>query len=530
MNKKSTKKVNHQERFEQLQRVAVALMEPGSPGQVLYRIVDNAVHLLRCDGGSIYLKKNDYELEFEVAINQTIDVAFEKRAIPIDGESVAAFCYRKKKALKIEDVYTADGPYKFDPTFDKATGYRTRSVLVQPLISTKGHSLGVLQLVNRKNEVGESWPMGDLGAIAKMPLFSDEDQRLLRSMASLASAAIENALLYSNIEKLFEGFVKAAVQVIEQRDISTRGHSERVAVLTVDLAKAVDRGGDAEVRDIHFSTQQLDELRYAALLHDFGKVTVREETLLKAEKLPVQDKFKIEKRIEGVLYRHEIEILNALLQTLHQEKRAPTDMDLARMQKAVEVYRARMQYLLNAVVELNRPTVLDEDKSKKIQELKEFRFVDETGASKDLLEKHELDFLSIPRGSLSKAERLEIEAHVTQTYKFLRAIPWGDKFSHMAEIAWAHHEKLDGSGYPRRLHAERIPLQSRIMTICDIYDALVAADRPYKKAVPVEKALAIIESETKSGKLDPRFLRVFIEARVFESEAFLALNREKKAA
>ncbi len=513
-------------RYEALQKIAAELIQPSNHSSTLARIVNYAVDLMCCDGGSLYLK-SEKELVFEVAVNKSIVPEFRTQRVSItDDQGLAGFVFREGTPLIITDAYQipVSSPYRFDDRFDRANKYRTRSVLVQPLVSSKGEKLGVLQLINRKPSTGQPWPSQDIKKLNKMPAFSKEDANLLRSFASLASASIENAKLYQNIENLFEGFVKAAVGVIERRDPSTRGHSERVAVLTVDLAEAVHRSNDAEVRQHRFTSTQFDELRYAALLHDFGKVSVPEATLLKREKLYEHDKDKIRRRLDSLVHGEELRLHREMVYKLANEKRVPSEMDLKRVDSLIKNYSDRFEEYWRTILELNEPTVIDEDKSKKIALLNAVELVDIKGEIQKLLDPKEVEYLSIKRGSLSAEERASIEAHVTQTYTFLKAIPWGDRFKDLAEIAYAHHEKLDGSGYPRKLKSEKIPVQSRIMTICDIFDALVAADRPYKKAVPLERALSIIEDEVKRGQLDPNLFRVFTEARVYESELFQTLN------
>lgn len=521
-------------RLEALQNIAIELIRIRDPHEVLSMIVNKAVDLLICDAGSLYLKHNDEKLIFEVSLNRSIQTNFEKRILPVSSSGIANYCYRTGKSVRVQDVYKLQegAPYAFDRTFDEKTGYRTRSVLVHPLRSSKGESLGVLQLINRKNDIGETWPSANAGRLEQMPDFTNEDDRLLESFAALASASIENATLYQNIAGMFEGFVHAAVDAIEVRDPPTRGHSERVAILTVDLAAKSDRSNDTEIKSLRFNEQQLNEIRYAALLHDFGKIGIREATLLKAEKLSEIEKIRIRSRFDEFTYANEIQSLREFVDTLYKEGRAPNDLEYTRIERHVREFRKKVENYWKLILSLNEPTVLDEDKSHKLEGMRSLTLRNYEGRLRNLLEPDELQVLSIKRGSLSEHERKEIEDHVTLTYHFLKKMPWSKELANVPEIAYAHHEKLDGTGYPRRIQAQMIPIPSRMMAICDIFDALVANDRPYKPSLPIPRALAILEDEAKMGKLDSRLLKVFLDAKVYSNPEFLKLTEipQKKAA
>ncbi len=518
-------------RFQVLQETAVELIQ-ASDQELLNTVVLRAMDLTACDGGSLYLASGPNQLTFEVAKNRTIALDFERTHIAVDGPSIAAHVFRTAEGVRVPDVYALapDCPFRFDPTFDNRMGYRTRTMLALPLISSKGQRLGVLQLMNRKQSEYDSWPSQSSAQLAKMPDFSDDDEMLLRSFAAIASASIEKSNLYRDIENLLQGIIQASVQAIESRDPATGGHSERVAVLTVELARKVSDSSETELRDIQFTPKQLQELRYASLLHDFGKISVHESVLLKPKKLFEEELLLIRTRLEHFGNAAEVRLLWDVLKSLAQERRPPADFDIARVQRAIGTERSRVEAVWKIINELNEPTILDSGKSHQLASLKDGTFLNSEGVASPILRPEEIKRLSIQKGSLSEEERLVIENHVTSTYRFLKEIPWTEDYRHVPEIAYAHHEKLSGAGYPRKLKAPEIPLQSRMMAICDIFDALVAADRPYKKAVPVEKALQILESETKAGGLDPRFLKVFLEAKVYELPEFIRLNPVHKAA
>lgn len=511
------------QRLAALQDISTKLMHPKSDGQNLLKdILEKSLSLLVCDAGSLYLKNANGNLVFEVSLNRSIDFQFERHELDYPNRGLAAYVQATGQSLNISDVYEipSNQDFEFDSSFDKKTGYRTRSVLAQPLMTTKGEVLGVLQLINRKWKSDETWPSEDLEKISRMPDFSQEDSQLLLSFAAVASSSIENANLYKNIEALFEGFVVASVSAIESRDLATRGHSDRVALLTVDLAEKVSFCQDNEIKDIQYSTMQLSEIRYAALLHDFGKIGVPEEVLNKEEKLSIFQKAAIRSRFNEFKQTAEIKTLREVIRSCMQNNRVPTPLEMKRIEKNILDFGTNIEDMWEKILDLNRPTVLSEDRSKILVDLEHIHCEDCRGNVKPLLEPEEVKNLSIFKGSLSIEERRSIEQHVTFTYEFLKRIPWTQDLGHVPDIAYGHHEMLNGSGYPRGISADQIPSQTRIMTICDIFDALVANDRPYKPALPLERALSILEMEAKAGKIDPRFLKVFIEAKVYENAAF----------
>lgn len=517
--------VHHQQtlkRYNALQEATIQLISVEQPADLLKFIVEKGVELLECDAGSLYLKIDDKTAKFAVVCNHSLLQKFEPQNISIQGNGIAAYVFQTGKELLISDVYQLplNCPYRFNDEFDKANRYRSRSVLATPLINSRGELVGVLQLINRKHSVAEKWPSGDPIAIQKMPEFSPDDLLFIRSFAAVAAASLEKSRLIENIDQLFKGFIKASIQVIEERDPATRGHSERVATLSFELAKKIHESQSEKVRNISFTSKQLEELRYAGLLHDFGKVSVKESVLHKGNKLYEIEELKIRSRINRFTHAAEVGAYREYLKTLVKTGEAPDELALARLEKRTHSLREQFESYWLKIGELNQPNILSEDKSRELKKLQELKFVMPEGNTQDLLEPFEIKALSIAKGSLSNEERIQIENHVTSTFEFLRQIPWTQDFSQVTEIAYCHHEKLDGSGYPRKLKAENIPLQSRIMTICDIFDALIASDRPYKKAVPLNKVLDILVQEAKMGKLDSRFLEIFIEAEVYKMVDF----------
>ncbi|MFO0658235.1 MAG: HD domain-containing phosphohydrolase [Polyangiaceae bacterium] len=262
-----------------------------------------------------------------------------------------------------------------------------------------------------------------------------------------------------------------------------------------------------------WTPQHLREIEYASLLHDFGKIGVREEVLVKAKKLYPPQLEAIRARFDFVLRTHEVDVLSRKLRAT--ERGAPCD-ELHKLDAELAARRAELEDAWNAIVSSNEPTVLKGGDFAKIEQIARETFTDLLGNVKPLLTGEEVTSLSVPRGSLTNGEIDEIRSHVTHTYHFLQAIPWGSEFRRVPQIAGAHHERLNGTGYPNHLRAEEIPLQSKMMSVSDIFDALTASDRPYKKAVPLEKALEILSFEVKDQHIDGELVRIFREARVWE--------------
>jgi len=413
--------------------------------------------------------------------------------------------------LNLADVtqLPAGAPYGFDAAFDRKHGYRTRSMLTVPMQTPQGRTIGVLQLLNRKIRVA---PGAGITAVIRVEVvpFGAESVDLARSLAAQAAVAVENRRLTERVRKLFEDFVGASITAIEQRDPTTAGHSERVAMLTVGLAELADRAAEGPYASFRMSRDELRELQYAAVLHDFGKVAVREEVLVKARKLPLRARELIRARVDQAILSAAAEVWESAARNGRPARDVASDLAgrMAELERAWETVRRA-----------DEPTVLPEEAGAEVERLRDLSYRDASGRVRALVEPEEVALLSIPQGSLSPRERLEIESHVSQTYRFLSRIPWTDDLSRVPEWAYAHHEKLDGSGYPRGLVATSLPTPVRMLTISDIYDALAARDRPYKKAVASARALDILRAQARQGLLDADLLALFIEGKVYERAA-----------
>ncbi len=508
-------------KLQELNRIGVALSTERNHDDLLDLILRKCREVTQADAGSLYLVDESPEkekiLRFKLSQNDSFNLSYKEFTMPISRSSIAGYVALSGISLNLSDVYNLPpgAAYSFNRDLDEKNGYRTKSMLVVPMKNRSNETIGIVQLINRKRQ----WDfiLKDAAAMeGGVVPFDSWSEELVNSLASQAAVALENNILYRNIHDLFEGFVNASVTAIESRDPTTSGHSARVAALTVGLAEALDRSDDPLFRDLSFSRDQIKEIRYASLLHDFGKVGVREEVLVKAKKLYPWHLDLIKGRFEYVRMAAEAEFASGRLEALLSRGKEVYLEENPELTRAFEDRIAILERYLKVVLDANEPTVLEDGNFAVLLEIAQQTFPGWDGAMRQLLTPEEVGYLSIRRGSLDATERLEIESHVTHTFRFLSQIPWTSELKDVPRIAYAHHEKLNGSGYPNRRNAKEIPIQSRIMTISDIYDALTASDRPYKKAVPLDRALSILELEAKDGNIDRALLDVFIAARIFD--------------
>jgi HD-GYP domain-containing protein (c-di-GMP phosphodiesterase class II) len=491
---------NRVEKLTALLEVGKAMASERNLDRLLQLILGEVTKVMEADRSSLFLVDRERN-ELWSKIAQGLEV----REIRIKiGMGIAGFVAQTGKVVNIPDAY-ADS--RFNQETDLRTGYRTRTILCGPMLNKLNEVIGVLQVLNKRDGI-----------------FTAEDEELLLALSSQAAVAIENAILYEDIQKLFEGFIKASVYAIESRDPTTSGHSERVAILTVGLAEKVDRVDSGPYANVLFSAEDIREIRYASLLHDFGKVGVREPVLVKAMKLYDHNMDIITARFKFIKKALESEYLQKKL-SLALTLGPGCEGELAALDEELQRRLGEADEELNFVAEANKPTILPKGGFERILEIAAKSFADLDGSRVPYLTDKESENLSIGKGSLNVEERLEIESHVTHSFRFLRQIPWTKDLRRIPTIAYAHHEKLDGTGYPSRLRSDDIPFQAKMMTVCDIYDALTAADRPYKRALQPERALDILGFEVKDGHLDAELVRIFAESKVWAQTAGMRPGR-----
>ena len=466
--------------------------------KILDTTLESFLDLVQCDAGSVYtVRKSDKGeeiLTFEAMRTRSINL----RGVPehlrslqfrIEESSVVGKTAVHRRPILVN---LGAGQARVSSSVNEILSYVTRNMFSGPLVTPRGDLVGVVQLLNKLPQDGTPFEPKDT---SPLPDFDEKDARLFSIISGQAALAIENSLLLDEQERLVEGIVNACVSAIEARDPVTSGHSVRVSDYSIGLADAVNRTDSGPLGTVFFTPAQLRELRYASMLHDVGKIGVREEVLQKEKKLHAHELEIISMRLR--LMRTQLQVLQ------HSEKKDYADA----LRKIDGAWRR--------IVDANEPSVLNRTTAELVEDLRSLQVPFDSGEILSALTEEESRKLCISKGSLSESERFEIEGHVNKTVDILKMIPWSKGLEMVPDIASKHHESLDGTGYPNRISAESIPPQARIMTICDIYDALRASDRPYKPAMSSEKALDIIFAQVKAGKLDGHYFDIFVQAKLF---------------
>lgn len=379
------------------------------------------------------------------------------------------------ETLNIPDAYDDS---RFNQDSDKQTGFRTRAVLAAPLYGYNQRVVGVLQVLN-KTGGGR---------------FEREDEQLLEAVAGQCAVVLDNAKLVSDLDQVFETFIDAASQAIDQRDPTTAGHSRRVTHYTLNLARAVHYSDAPAFRNKTYDRRTLRQLRYAGLLHDFGKIGVREAVLCKVNKLHPGFDQALENRVARAMEKRKTEYL---LETVKSGQVNDSEV-IARVQEM----DAECEELLAMIQAMNLSGARIEGAIERLQTLKE----------EGLLTREELDYLSITRGNLAEHEWEEMKSHASKSYQVLKRITWPEDLMEVPRIAHGHHEKLNGTGYPLGISSDEIHFDSKVMCVADIYDALTCSDRPYKKAMPHDRAMSILREEVERGALDGDLVELFESA------------------
>jgi HD-GYP domain-containing protein (c-di-GMP phosphodiesterase class II) len=489
--------------FDEMIRIGIATMHERDRNALIKLIVTQGKRLTDSDGGGVVFVRDAvnggqelYAVAYE--IDALPNLGLPPVTYPLDGTSIVGHAALTKHPVIIDDVSSLppSTAYVASTEFRRRYKYRARSMMAVPMLTQRDEVLGVILFINRKSDPHATIAT-EADADRYVLPYTERHARITRALASIAALAIESGRLYRQIEQMLESIVKAAVSAIDARDPSTAGHSVRVAELAVAIAEAVDRIDRGPYRDTHFTTPQLRELRYAALLHDLGKVTVPEAVLVKAKKLPPNVLERIAARFD---------LIRETIRVEHCDD--PDDARLAKRLCEVD----RMEAIIRAA---NEPTMEVRKANGALADIAKQTFRLTDGTSQPFLTPEELAYLEITSGTLNAKERAAIESHVDRTQRFLSQIPWTDDLKNIVTFACGHHEKLDGSGYPARLTADRIPLQTRMITLADIFDALTEGDRPYKPAVTADRALDIIREEARAGLLDRDLVDIMVETKVY---------------
>lgn len=505
------------QRLEQLNAIGASLSAERDIDRLLEAILAAAKTITRADGGTLYRVTEERTLRFEIVRTTSLKyylggttgnpVPFYPIQLYKDGKPnhsmVAAHAALTGETVNIADAYTAEG-FDFSGTraFDNKTGYRSKSFLTVPMRNHEREAIGVLQLINARDPAS--------GEIVE---FSASDQRLAESLASQAAIALTNRMLINQLEQLFESFINLINTAIDEKSPYTGGHCQRVPVLTMLLAEAVNQTAEGPLADFRMTDADRYELKIAGLLHDCGKVTTPVHVVDKATKLEsIYDRIHlIDTRFEVLKRDAEIDLLKNRISERQLRERLRELEDDRRFLHACNIGGERMR---------------DED-VERVRRIARYRWRDVAGHEADFLTEDEVKNLTIRSGTLTEDERKIINHHIVATIKMLEALPWPRHLTRVPEYAGGHHERMDGKGYPRGLTREQMSVQARCMGIADIFEALTAKDRPYKKGKSLSESLEILGRMKESGHVDPDLFDIFVRKGVYRKYAEMFLDPEQ---
>jgi HD-GYP domain-containing protein (c-di-GMP phosphodiesterase class II) len=517
-------------RLELLNAVGAALSSERHLPKLLETILTTAKLITRADGGTLYRMTEDKQrLRFEIVRTDSLGIAFggvtgqpldnrfpELALYHPDGSPnlnlVAAYAAVRQETVNIADAYSAEG-FDFSGTkrFDAGTGYRSQSFLTVPMTNHEGEVIGVLQLLNAVD--AES---------GKVVSFSEADQRLAESLASQAAVALTNRQLIEQLETLFESFITLINTAIDEKSPYTAGHCQRVPVLTMMIAEAVNNTTSGPLADFQMSARDSYELKIAGLLHDCGKVTTPVHVVDKATKLQtIYDRIGlVDTRFEVVRRDLETAKWRAIAEGA---ERAQAEADYAAAVERLESDRAFVRLHNRGSEKMG-----DADVERIKQIASTWRWTTPDGVMQDFLDANEVENLTIRAGTLTGEERQIINNHIVSTIKMLNALPWPKHLKNVPEFAGGHHERMDGKGYPKGLKREQMSVQARMMALADVFEALTAADRPYKKPMTLSQALRVLKGMVASGHIDPDLYALFVRSRTFDTYAQRFLRPEQR--
>jgi len=517
-------------RLEQLNAIGASLSAERDIDRLLEAILAAAKTITRADGGTLYRVTEERTLRFEIVRTSSLKsylggtsgnpMPFYPIQLYKDGKPnqsmVAAYAALTGRTVNIADAYTADG-FDFSGTraFDSKTGYRSKSFLTVPMRNHDNETIGVLQLINAHEPSS--------GAIVP---FSPSDQRLAESLASQAAIALTNRMLINQLEQLFESFINLINSAIDEKSPHTGGHCQRVPVLTMLLADAVSQTKDGPLRDFHMSEKDRYELKIAGLLHDCGKVTTPVHVVDKATKLEtIFDRIElIDTRFEVIKRDAELDALRKKTAPLEQGRPIDAAEEDKRLRERLRQLEDDRKFLHACNIGGERMRDVDVERVRRIGQ---YRWRNSAGHEAQFLTEDEVRNLTIRSGTLNEDERKVINHHIVATIRMLEALPWPKHLTKVPEYAGGHHERMDGKGYPKGLTREQMSIQARCMGIADIFEALTAKDRPYKKGKTLSESLEILGRMKLNHHVDPDLFDIFVRTKVYRRYAEMFLDKEQ---
>ncbi|MFO7728119.1 MAG: HD domain-containing phosphohydrolase [Desulfonatronovibrio sp.] len=505
--------------FHRLTAIGLSLSREKNISDLLEKILTSARELTNADAGTLYLLDEDEKkLSFEIVQNATMKLSLRRdksvmdkfSPVPLEREgleniqNVSSYVALKGKKVNIPDVYMAEG-FDFSGTrqYDQKSGYRSKSMLVIPMQNHEDKIIGVLQIINSIDP-----------ATREIVPFSREHEEIVGALASQAAIALTKTRLIQDLETLLNSFIKSIAIAIDGKSAHTGRHVDRVVELVQLLADAVSRDNNGPFSKVSFSLEEMDELRIASWLHDVGKIATPEYILDKQTRLE-----KIWDREE--LIKSRFALISLCIENEYLKTRAGEggNQKLEDLTEEFQKQQAELKQDLEFVIHCNRTgQFITDEMLTRLKDIASRKYVFE-GEEKPYLTDEELRLLSIRKGNLSPEDRQAIENHAAVTRKILEPLPFPRKLSRVPDYAPMHHERMDGSGYPQGLSEDSLPLQARIIAVADVFEALTARDRPYKKPIPLDKALEILTFMKKDHHLDPELVDFFIKERIYQTYA-----------
>ena len=507
-----------------LANIGLALSKEKNMSKLLEMILIEAKRIANSDGGTLYMMTDDNRLRFEIMMTDSLDFHMggtSGKEIPFypvklyDEEGnrnksmIAAYVGLTGETVNIPDAYKAKG-FDFSGTkmFDEKTGYHSQSFLTVPLKNHEDEIIGVLQLLNAQNNNTK-----------KIIPFASDIQEMVEALASQAAVAITNKNLIKDLEALFESFIKLIASAIDAKSPYTGGHCARVPEITMLLAKAVQETIDGPFADISFTDKEMYELKIAAWLHDCGKVATPEFVVDKSTKLET-----IYDRVNEVETRFAALKRDEQIKSLRNELKVERDDSLSKEEKLIKIktlkskYSKKLRELKSDLEFIKESNIGGEfmsgDKKDRVYNISNYRWKP-NGKMENFLSEDEVYNLTIPRGTLTAEERKVINDHIVVTINMLEELPYPKHLKNVPEFAGGHHEKLDGTGYPKGLTKDEMSVQARIMAIADIFEALTAKDRPYKKGKTLSQAMRILGFMKNDAHIDVDLFDIFVKDKIY---------------
>ncbi len=507
------------QRIEKLIDIGISLSAEKDTQRLLEKILLSAKLIASADGGTIYTVQDDNTVRIEIMHTTSMGISFggssDKpvpfRPIPLydkkgkaNNNMVVTFAVLNDTSVNIADAYNSD-IFDFSGTreFDKKTGYHSTSFLAVPMKNHEGDVIGVLQLLNAQND--------ELKTIVP---FSQETQQLTEALASQAAIALSNRRLIDDLKELLESLIKLIATAIDAKSPHTGEHCKRVPLITMMLAEAAHENTLGPLADFNMTDDDRYELKTAAWLHDCGKITTPEYVLDKATKLTtLTDRLPyIASRFEILKRDAEINMLKQKFASIKNEKPCNEALLEQNYRYTLQQHDNDLQFLRRCNLGSEKMSSADQQR---VQQISQHQYIDEHGNNKNLLSDEEVYNLTIIKGTLTKEEREIINKHITTSIDMLEKLPFPKPLKRVPEYAGGHHEHMDGTGYPKGLHKEQMPVQARIMAIADVFEALTSSDRPYKTGKKLSETLAILARMRRDNHIDPDLFEIFIREKVY---------------